>query len=266
MSDLKKSIIKINTLEELSSRDTLIHRLHPAVKLLTTVIYLITVISFPVYEVSGLLSLVLFPVLCMSLGEIPFRPLLGRMLAALPFSFFAGLSNLFVNREAVVQIGALSITGGVLGFCSIICKTLLTVMALLILIATTSMNDLLKVMLQFRIPSMIILQLTMTFRYLELLANEALVMYHAYILRAPGEKGIRLKDMGAFLGQLLLRSFGRAERVYYAMKCRGFEGEIRFSEHRRLKASDWIYLLIISTALILLRSFNISKTIGGLFI
>ncbi len=266
MSDLKKSIIKINSLEELSFKDTLIHRLHPIVKLLTTVIYLITVISFPDYEVSGLISLAFFPVLCMVLGEIPLRPLLGRMLIALPFTFFAGASNLFINRQEVFRIGDLIITEGVLSFGSIMIKTVLTVTSILILIATTSMKELLQVLIQFRLPSIMILQLTMTFRYLELLANEALVMYHAYILRTPGEKGIRLKDMGAFLGQLLLRSFGRAERVYYAMKCRGFEGEIRFSEHRKLKTSDWIYLLLLSAVLILLRCFNISKMIGGLFV
>jgi cobalt/nickel transport system permease protein len=266
MSDLKNSIIKINSLEELSFRDTMIHRLHPAVKLLTTVIYLVIVISFPGYEMSGLLSMVFFPVLCMVLGEIPLRPLCTRLLVALPFTFFAGLSNLFLDREVLLQIGALTVTGGVLGFCSIMIKTVLTVTAILILIATTSMKELLQVLHQFKLPPVMILQLTMTFRYLELLANEALVMYHAYILRAPGEKGIRLKDMGAFLGQLLLRSFGRAERVYYAMKCRGFEGEIRFSEHRKLKATDWSYLLLLSAALILLRSVNISKMIGNLFV
>jgi len=31
-----------------------------------------------------------------------------------------------------------------------------------------------------------------------------------------------MRDMGSFAGQLLLRSFDRAERVYNAMKCRGY--------------------------------------------
>lgn len=266
MSDLKNSFFRINSLEELSVRNTLIHRLHPATKLLTTVIYLVVVISFPTYEVSGLLPLALFPVLCMVLGEIPFRPLCVRLLVALPFTLFAGLSNLFLNREAVFWIGGLTVTGGVLGFCSIMEKTVLTVSAILVLIATTSMKELLQVLFQLKLPPIMILQFTMTFRYLGLLANEALVMYHAYILRTPGVKGIRLKDMGTFLGQLLLRSFGRAERVYYAMKCRGFEGEIRFSEHRRMSASDWSCLIFASAVLILLRSFNISKIIGDFFV
>lgn len=266
MSDLKNSMIKINSLEELSLKNTLIHRLHPATKLLITVIYLVTVISFPTYEVSGLLSMAFFSVLCMVLGEIPFGLLCKRILVTLPFPFLAGLSNLLLNREAVFQIGGMTVTGGVLGFSSIMIKTVLTVSAILILIATTGMRELLQALLRFKLPPIMILQLTMTFRYLELLVNEALVMYHAYILRAPGVKGIRLKDMGAFLGQLLLRSFGRAERVYYAMKCRGFEGEIRFSEQRRMKAVDWSCLLSLGTVLILLRYFNISKMIGDFFV
>ncbi len=266
MSDFKHAIIKITSLEELSRMDTPIHRIHPAVKLIIAVIFLITVISFPVYEISGLLPLVFLPVICMTLGEIPFRPLFGRLLAALPFAFFAGVSNVIINREEVLQFGVLTITGGMLSFTSILLKTIFTVLAVLILIATTSMKELLQVMVRFKLPPIVILQLTMTFRYLELLITETQVMYHAYILRSPGEKGIKMKDMGAFLGQLLLRSFGRAERVYYAMKCRGFEGEIHFSEHRKLKRSDGICLVLTATALILLRCFNISRLLGSLLI
>lgn len=266
MSDIKNSIINITSLEELSLKDTPIHRKHPTVKLLITLIYLVIVISFPTYEVSGLLPMVFFPILWMVIGEIPFRPLFGRLLIALPFTLFAGLSNVLISREEVLQFGTLIITGGMLGFTSIMLKTILTVMAVLILIATTSMKELLQVMVQLKVPPIVILQLTMTFRYLELLMEEALVMYHAYMLRSPGARGIKLKDMGPFLGQLILKSFGRAERVYYAMKCRGFAGKIRFSEHRKINFADLIYLVLITLLLILLRLVNISEIIGSFII
>ena len=265
MSEIKKSMLKITTLEEITRKNTPVHQLHPAVKLITTVIYLVTVISFASDQISGLLPYVFYPVLFMTIGEIPFKPLAERLLIALPFTLVAGLSNMFVSQDVVYYIGAIGITKGFLVLVSILIKTILTVTAVLILIATTKIDELLYVMVQFRIPSILILQITMTFRYLVVLLEEVMVMYHAYILRSPKAKGIQLKDMGNFLGQLIIRSFERAERIYFAMKCRGFEGTIRFSGHRKVSVAGWCYLVIVSSLMLIMRFFNLSYMIGGLF-
>lgn len=266
MSTIKKSINRITSLEELTRLDTPIHRMHPAVKLLATVIYLIMVISFGAEQISGLIVFVFYPVLLMAFGEIPLKPLLGRLFIALPFTVFAGLSNMLVSREAVMLLGGVVITKGMIVFVSILIKTLLTVSAVLILISTTSMNDLLYGMLYFHIPTILVMQITMTFRYLSVLLGEVSVMYHAYILRAPLEKGIKLKDMGPFLGQLIIRSFDRAERIYQAMKCRGFEGTFHFSKRNKVPGKQWLLLLFIGGIMLLLRLFNISELIGSLIV
>jgi len=51
-------------------------------------------------------------------------------------------------------------------------------------------------------------------------------MLRAYMLRSPlqNENGIHIKDWGAFAGQLVLRTFDRAQRVYQAMCVRGLPG------------------------------------------
>jgi cobalt/nickel transport system permease protein len=128
------------------------------------------------------------------------------------------------------------------------------------------MNELLYAMLYFPIPSILVLQITMTFRYLGVLMEEVSVMYHAYILRAPRERGIKLKDMGPFLGQLIIRSFDRADRIYHAMKCRGFEGGITFTNHKKIPFMQLMYLSVVSGILILLRLVNISEWIGSFFV
>ncbi len=266
MSKLKKSINRIMSLEELTILDTPIHRLHPAIKLLSTAIYLVMVISFGNEQISGLIVFFFYPVLLMALGEIPLKSLLSRLLIALPFTIFAGISNLFVSREVVMYLGGAVITKGMITFVAILLKTLLSVSAVLILIATTSMNELLYGMLYFHIPTILVMQITMTFRYLGVLLGEVSVMYHAYILRAPREKGIKLADMGPFLGQLIIRSFDRAERIYQAMKCRGFEGGFHFSKRGKVPALQWTYLVILCGILLFLRFFNVSEFIGDLIV
>lgn len=265
MADIKKSIQRIARLEELTHKDTVIHRLQPSVKLLTTLCYLIMVISYGPDQISGLIPYIAYPIILMALGEIPLTPLFQRLIIAMPFALFTGISNLIISREVIFTVMNIGITEGMISFCSIMLKTILTVMAVLLLMATTSMNDLTYVMAEFRVPSIIIIQIMMTYRYISVLLEEISTMYHAYILRAPREKGIKMIDMGPFLGQLILRSFDRAERIYSAMKCRGFEGSFSFIKREKITKKSWIYLISVVALLIIIRFINISEVIGRIF-
>lgn len=267
MTQIRKSINRIASLEELAMFNTPIHQLHPVIKLVATTFYLVTVISYGSEQISGLMIYFFYPILMMAFAEIPIKPLLGRLLIALPFTVFAGFSNMLVSREVVMMISSFVITKGMIIFANILIKTILTITAVLILIATTKINELLYAMLYLRIPSILVLQITMTFRYLGVLMEEVSVMYHAYLLRAPRERGIKLQDMGAFLGQLIIRSFDRADRIYHAMLCRGFEGGgITFSKQKRVPALQWLYLIVFSIILTVLRLINVSEWVGSIIV
>jgi cobalt/nickel transport system permease protein len=265
MSKLSESLNKIQSLENLAEKDTIIHRIHPMAKMITTIVYLMVVISFHKYDVSGLIPFFFYPILLMSLGEIPYRPVLSRLLIALPFAFFAGLSNPFLDRETAFLLLGAPVSYGFLSFASILLKTALTVMAVLVLIATTAMDRLAYQLLRIRVPKIFILQLMLTFRYLGLLLIEAGSMMTAYHLRSGRQKGIRMEHAGTFMGQLLLRSFDRAERVYTAMKLRGFNGDYHFAASNPMGFSDVVYLLALCTVFLLMRWVNVSVMIGSLF-
>jgi cobalt/nickel transport system permease protein len=110
------------------------------------------------------------------------------------------------------------------------------------------------------------LQIVLTYRYIATLLDEAGDSWTAYTLRSPGLKAIKMKDMGNFMGHLLLRSFDKAERVYYAMKCRGFTGVYHGGgrEVIDLSGADWTFLLVSFFALAAMRIFNISLLFGTL--
>jgi len=264
MSKLTTSINKIRSLEELAEGGTAVHRLHPMAKLITTFVYLLAVISFDKYNISGLMPFFIYPVLMMSLGEIPYRAVLSRLLIALPFSFFAGLANPFLDRGTALYLAGVPVSWGLLSFFSLMLKTVLTVSAVLILIAATPMDRLAGQLTRIKVPKIFVMQLMLTYRYLTLLTSEAASMMTAYHLRSKEQKGIQLRDVGTFLGQLLLRSFGRAERVYYAMKCRGYSGEYQFAAGDKMKPGDYIYAISVCAVFLLLRRYNISVIIGSL--
>ena len=53
-------------------------------------------------------------------------------------------------------------------------------------------------------------------------------------LRSFGRRGMGWRVYGQMLGQLLLRTFARAQRIYLAMKCRGFDGQVRVARQAAL--------------------------------
>jgi len=252
VSKIMDSIYNIRLLDELARKETMIHKIHPVSKLLTTMVYLFVVVSFDRYEISGLLPFVLFPMVLILLAELPVKPIFKRLLFVEPLIIGIGILNpLFDPR-------------GWTTFASIMIKCALTVTACLILVSTTGLDKIAQALRTLRVPSLFVLQLILTFRYISVLIEELAVMVRAYVLRTPQQKGIRLKDSGAFAGQLLLRSFNRAQNVYIAMKLRGFHGEYHAYSSADIKWKDIIYLLAWSLFFIVARMYNVPEFLGFL--
>jgi cobalt/nickel transport system permease protein len=174
-----------------------------------------------------------------------------------------GLSNLFLLSETALYLGPWPVSMGMVSLASILLKTLLTVLGVLLLIATTPFFEISRQLTQLGMPKILNLQLLMTYRYISLLLAEAAAMVTAYSLRSPAQKGIKMQDMGCFLGQLILRSFDRAERVYHAMQCRGFDGMYRGTGQRRFRFLDYGYTLGLGIAFGVCRCFNLSVFLGS---
>lgn len=244
----------------------MIHRFHPTAKLLVTFAYIVLVVSFDRWEIAGLIPFLCYPSVVMALSETPIKPLLKRLAITLPFVLFAGFSNIIFDTETAIWLGAVPLSYGVLSCVSLVFKTCLTVMAVLLLVSTTTMRDLSYQLLKLRVPEIVVMLLSMTYRYLSILLQEAATMYTAYLLRAPGEKGIAMKRMGSFVGQLLLRSMDRAERVYLAMKCRGFHGALGAVNEKPIRPKDLVYLGMLLLILVLFRTVDLDAVIGSILV
>ncbi|MCL2774863.1 MAG: cobalt ECF transporter T component CbiQ [Oscillospiraceae bacterium] len=268
MPNLYQASASINNLEEMALRKSAVHNFHPMAKLLTTIVYIVMVISFSQQNISGLAAFLFYPVIIMSVSNTPYKPLLKRLLVALPFSLMGGISNILFLRNAAFYIGGIAVTTGMVSFVAIMLKTFMSVFAVLILIATTPFTEISAQLIILHVPKILCLQLVMTYRYLSVLIEEAFSMFTAYNMRNPApenkkKSGIKMRDMGIFLGQLILRSFDRAERVYNSMKCRGFDGSYATNGiYKNFRVNDVIYTIGIIAAVIFLRFFNLSLFLG----
>ncbi|MDR2159291.1 MAG: cobalt ECF transporter T component CbiQ [Treponema sp.] len=255
----------IDHLERLAGGDTVIHRLHPLAKILAVFTYVGIIVSFPSRNLSGLTAYLFFPAVLFPLSLTPLRAVLPRLWAALPFALIGGTANLFLLRDTVFYLGPAAVTAGLLSFCSIMLKTLLSVTAVLLLAATTSFADINRQLGRMGMPKILALQFVMTWRYLTVLTGEAAAMSTAYLLRSPGRDRLLMRDMGSFLGQLLIRSFDRAERVYRAMKCRGFDGVYRGRTGRTFRPADAGYTVLVCGLAVAFRFFNLGRLAGTLY-
>jgi len=71
---------------------------------------------------------------------------------------------------------------------------------------------------------------------------------------------------GPFAGQLILRTFERAQRVYKSMILKGFAGEYNTGDAVKVSFRDYSYLAGWGLLFIAARIYNIPMLIGSLFI
>ena len=253
MSDIRARVYELRALESLSAGQTAIHRLHPLAKILITLTFIVFVVSFPRYDFVRLAPYLFYPFVLMALAELPYKLLLSRVLIALPFCLFAGVSNVIFDRAAAFYVGGVAVSFGVLSLAAILLKMYLCVMAALLLVATTPFTELTAQLRRLRVPMVFVIVFDMTFRYIGVLMEEVISMTTAYKLRSGTKKALDIKYAGSFIGQLLLRGFDRAERVYAAMLCRGYSLDHIPPARRRFAFGDALAIASVCVPAVFLR-------------
>lgn len=252
---LQHVLCALDAMERTARMQSPLHRTDARAKLLVTVVFLVTMLSVPPYRLSELLLFFVFPIFTCAMGGLRYGPIFRRSLVVLPFVAFIGVFNLFYDREPVFRVGALVITAGWISFLSIILRGLLSVQALLVLIGSTGYHRLCRSLQQLGVPAVFTTQLLFVYRYLFILIEEAAAMQQARDARSFGRKSYPLKVWGTLVGQLLIRTFDRAERISRAMLARGFTGRIPegMSERPAWKMRDTLFFAAWCSALVLLR-------------
>ena len=243
-----------------------LHRTDARSKLLVTVVFLVTMLSVPLCRLPELLLFFVFPIVACAMGGLSYGTIFRRSLVVLPFVVFIGVFNLFYDREPVFRIGTLAVTAGWVSFLSIVLRGLLSVQALLVLIGSTGYYGLCRSMQRLGLPSVFTTQLLFVYRYLYVLIEEALAMRRARDARSFGRRSYPLKVWGTLVGQLLIRTFERAELISRAMLARGFTGRIPADifESPAWKMRDTVFLAAWCSALLLLRLFHPVETLSTL--
>ena len=112
---------------------------------------------------------------------------------------------------------------GVHRFAVTLTRSTLCLSASVVLAATTSFSDFVAVLRAWRLPPLLVASLSLTYRYLFVLLDEALRMRRARAARTFTRGRVPVwRALGTVMARLFVRVTERAERIHGAMCARGW--------------------------------------------
>jgi len=241
-----------------------LHRLDPRVKVVLTVLIIVSNILLPDGAWLGLILTWTFLLLSAQLSRVGIGFLLSRSLIVLPFALAAATILISTPGDPLWELPRLQVTittAGLIRFSTIMLRSWISVQAAILLSATTPFPDLIHALRHLKMPSVLVSTISFMYRYLFVLIGEARRLLRARTSRsAAGPDGGRKKSLswsartaGSMVGQLFLRSVERSERIYQAMQVRGYRGQLLTLNPHRMKPRDWMILLSVTVFLLLVQ-------------
>lgn len=242
-----------NVIDRYVAGASLIHRLDPRVKVVATVLFIVSNVLLPDGAWLGFVMAFGLILLVTRLAGLPYGYAVRRSFVALPFAL-VGITTLFSipgNPLLSIELGRWTLTitdAGLIRFSSIVIRTLLSVMMAILLTATTQFPDLIHALRHLRLPATLVAVIAFMYRYLFVLSDEVgrlLRAREARSAKAPGRKSggsvaWRARVAGNMAGQLFVRSFDRSDRVYNAMLARGYTGHFYTLNPHVMHRQDWL--------------------------
>ena len=252
MERIDRAIADFRSMDGEASEEGFLQNLHPLSKFFVTVFYLVILLSFHRYDLSGVILMGVYPVLMFTLGDIPVRPMWRRMALILIPVCLVGIANPFFDT-APLSPARPAVTGGMVSMVTLLLKGLFAVAATYLLMVTTTMDGFCSALRKIRVPAVLVTVIMLLHRYVIVFLEEVSRMRNAYLMRAPGQKGIHFKVWGPMTGMMLLRSIDRSENVYQGMMLRGFSGGFGHVERKAFRPADAFFLAVCIIVFSLIR-------------
>ena len=229
-------MLKDITLGQYYQTESVIHRLDPRVKLVGTIIYILSL--FLVNKIQGYLIALGFLIVVIKISKVPFKFMVKGMKAILFLLLLTVCFNLFLTPgEPLVSIWKLSITreGLHLAILMAIRLAFLIIGSSIMTLTTTpnhltdGMEKLMKPLKKIRVPvHEIAMMMSIALRFIPILMEETDKIMKAQIARgADFESGNLIKKAKALvplLVPLFISAFRRANDLAMAMEARCYRG------------------------------------------
>ncbi len=229
--------------------DSPVHRLEPHLKLVAVLGFALVVVATPVHAAwswpayGGYLALVLLAAAVAGVG--PARLVRGLAIEV-PFVLFALLLP-FVAQGPRVEVAGIAVSqSGLVAAGGLLAKATLSVLAAVVLSASTEPRALLAGLERLRLPSLLVQILMFMIRYADVVGGELQRMRVARESRGFRGRNLgALRVLGPAAGSLFVRSYERGERVHLAMLSRGYTGRMPGGPVAPVPVRAWLTALVL---------------------
>lgn len=227
-------------------KNTITRKLDPRTGLIVSCLWAFFLCFIKDYNL--LLLFMIIPAISAVVLKIPFREILLRagklnmflafLFIILPFSHSGG--------DGFNMFGLFYAYSGLIHALVIILKANIVMLFFTVFVSFYEPVEIGKALKKLWIPEKLIVLFLFTVRYIETIHLEYHRLRDAMAVRGfnPVLSTYTLKVFAVLIGQMLVRSLDRSERVLEAMKCRGFNGKFYLIDHKKLKVYDYAVFLI----------------------
>ncbi len=238
--------------EPFASGHSLLHHTDPRIRLIVAVLFSFTVALC--FNFSALLVAFCVAVMLVALARLNSAALFKRLVLVngfvlliwlfLPWTYSGdtlfSIKGLDISRQGVILAAILTIK------CNVLLVLLIT------LVSTMSFVTLGHALHKLRVPDKFIALFVLTYRYIFVIEQEYEKLIRAVKIRGfkPRTTLHTYKTYAYIVGMLFVRAIERAERVYFAMRCRGYSGRFYSLAEFRSSPGSLIFLLVMSAVII----------------
>ena len=242
----KSAMTEYPEIDRYASLDSPMHRFDPRAKLIAFLFLIFSIVSLYNLKLAfiGLFVSILFLVA----SKLPIRFVLQHIkwvsLFILPFIVIMPFT---VKGNEIFSFYAITMTYEGLRYGILVAVRAFSAVILIFpMIGTTKFETTLKALEQLKVPNILVQMLMFTYRYIFVFIDE-----FQRIWTAMESRGFKLRTtlyalrtIGKAMGMLFVRSYERAERVYQAMRSRGYTGNPKTLVKFEMRMKD--YLLAVS--------------------
>lgn len=266
MNKIEDAIYQVHYIDNNSNNNNILNKIHPLVKLIISVIYILFLTSINKYNLTITLAMSIYLIVVSIIGDLSIKNCIKRLKIVLFFLIIIGIANPILDRQVVTFIGIIPITTGMISALTLILKGIFAIISSYFLIVTTGVENICYALKKLHIPNILITIFMLIYRYIIVFLKEVQKIWIAYSLRAPKQKGIHFKAWGSMIGSLMIRSIDKAEVIYQAMELRGFSPDNFFMKNQKIDRTSIIYFMAGLLLLLIIRFIPIFDLIGNVFV
>lgn len=228
---------------EYFKKDDMLSKIDARIKLIVSLVILAMVLSYKGFALQLLVTLLCLS-LCLTM-KVPFRVFILRFSEPLFIAFVILILKFFFSGNNVLfslDLIGVQVSGhkdGLMEGLMIASRILGAVSVVALLGFSTPFTEFIAGLSWLRVPRGFIEILMFAYRYIFVLLEEAMVIYHAQKNRLGYSSiGRGLSSFGILTGSLTLKAFEHSQNTTVAMLQRGYDGNMPLLKHKPFRASE----------------------------